>query len=161
MDETVKTQETTQEAEVKETKTFTQEEVNAIVSERVKKERAKYEGFDDLKAKAAKFDEMEEANKTELQKATERAAELEAKIKEMTEAESLRAMRAKVAGETGVPVEMLTETTEEALADQAKAILKFAGKDRYPNVLDGGEAKRTGKLSTSEQFADWMKANMT
>ena len=44
------------EAETQETKTFTQEEVNSIVQERLFKERKKYEGFDEIKAKADNFD---------------------------------------------------------------------------------------------------------
>ena len=62
-------------------KTFTQEEVNAIVADRLDRERKKYEGFDELKEKATKFDEMEEAQKSELQKVTERA---DALAKELT-----------------------------------------------------------------------------
>ena len=58
-------------------KTFTQKELDAIVAERLKRERTKYEGFDELKAKAAKFDELEEASKSELQKVTERAEKLQ------------------------------------------------------------------------------------
>lgn len=151
MEETVN-QEATQATEGK---TFTQEELNQIVSERVKKERAKYEGYDDFKAKAQRFDEMEEASKTELQKAKERAAELETKLKTMEEAEHLREIRSKVASDTGVPAEMLTETTEEALKEQAEAILRFAGRDKYPVIKDGGEARRLGKKTTAEQFSEW------
>ena len=60
-------------------KTFTEEDVNRIVTDRLHRERQKYEGIDldALKEKAAKFDEMEEASKSELQKANEKAAELE------------------------------------------------------------------------------------
>ena len=46
-------------------RTFTQAEVDAIVGDRLKRDRAKYSDYDDLKAKAAKFDELEEANKSE------------------------------------------------------------------------------------------------
>jgi hypothetical protein len=44
-------------------KTFTQAELDKIVQERVGRERAKYEGFEDLKAKAEKFDALEEEKK--------------------------------------------------------------------------------------------------
>ena len=72
MDETVNqgtiTQENaegTQEAQ----KTFTQEEMNRIIADRVQRERSKYNDYDSLKEKAAKYDAHEEASKTELQKA--------------------------------------------------------------------------------------------
>ena len=80
-------------------KTFTQAELDKIVQERVGRERAKYEGFEDLKAKAEKFDALEEEKKSELQKAQEKTAELEAQIKKMTHENEVKAMRSKVATE--------------------------------------------------------------
>lgn len=50
------------------TKTLTQDEVNRIVAERVRKEREKYSDYDVLKEKAEKHDAAEEAKKTEAQK---------------------------------------------------------------------------------------------
>lgn len=55
-------------------KTFTQAELDRVVQERIARERSKFEGFDDLKRKAAEFDRIEEAQKSELEKATARAA---------------------------------------------------------------------------------------
>ena len=162
MDGTVNAQGTNQEADVKETetKTFTQEEVNQIVSERVKKERAKFEGFDDLKAKAAKFDELEEAQKSELQKAQERAEELERKLKAIEHEKDVQSVRAKVAQEKGIPAELLTGETEEACTQQADNILSFAKQAGYPTIKDGGEVGRVGKHSTQEQFEAWAKKNL-
>ena len=54
-------------------RTFTQAELNAIVQERVGETKAKYGDYEELKAKASKYDEQVEASKSELQKATERA----------------------------------------------------------------------------------------
>jgi hypothetical protein len=159
MDGTVNAQGTNQEADVKETetKTFTQEEVNQIVSERVKKERAKFEGFDDLKAKAAKFDELEEAQKSELQKAQERAEELERKLKAIEHEKGVQSVRAKVAQEKGIPAELLTGETEEACISQADKILTFAQSNGYPAVKDSGEVGKTGKATARDQFDQWAK----
>ncbi|MCR5848184.1 MAG: phage capsid protein, partial [Lachnospiraceae bacterium] len=63
-----------------EQKTFTQEEVNSIVAERLGRDRQKYADYDSLKQKAEEFDRLQEANKTELQKATERAEILEKEL---------------------------------------------------------------------------------
>ena len=57
----------------KQDRTFTQAEMDAIIGERLSRERAKFADYDDLKAKASKFDATEEASKSELQKATEKA----------------------------------------------------------------------------------------
>lgn len=95
-------------AQTTDTKTFTQAELDAVVKDRLKREREKYSDYEDLKAKAAKFDELAEANKTELQKVTERAKALEDELNGLKEAEKLRTMRAEVAKETGIPANLLT-----------------------------------------------------
>ena len=137
-----------------EEKTFTQEELNAIVADRLSREKAKYEGFDELKAKAEKYDELEEANKSELQKASERVASLEAELESVRKNEEIRAIRDKVATETGVPANLLTADTEEACTEQANAIKEYAT-PTYPNVRDAGELTGTSKVDTRTQFAQW------
>ena len=82
---TVTTQETPEQG-----RTFTQDEVNAIIGKRLAEDRAKYADYEALKEKAAKFDEAEEAAKSDLQKATERADELQAKLDTMIQADKLR-----------------------------------------------------------------------
>ena len=136
-------------------KTFTQAEVDAIVGDRLKRDRQKYADYDALKEKAEKFDAMEEANKSELQKAIERGDALQNELNSMKAANTVRDMREKVAEETGVPAYLLTATTEEECAEQAKAILEYANPKGYPNVRDGGEVQRTGKPTTRQQFAEW------
>ena len=139
-----------------EEKTFTQAELDAIVSDRLKRERAKYEGFDELKAKADELDALKEANKTELQKATEKAQALEAELATMKKADELRSLREKVAKEKGVPVELLHGESEETCTAEADGILNFAkASGGYPSVKDGGEVTNTTKPSTRQQFAEW------
>ncbi|MDF1596956.1 MAG: hypothetical protein P1T08_12830 [Acidimicrobiia bacterium] len=58
-------------------KTFTQEDLDRVVADRLRRERSKYADYDDLKAKASEFDKAQEEQKTELEKATERAAAAE------------------------------------------------------------------------------------
>lgn len=55
-------------------KTFTQAELDRIVSDRLKREREKFGDVDDLRQKAQKYDELEASQKTELQKATDATA---------------------------------------------------------------------------------------
>ena len=136
-------------------KTFTQDDVNAIVGERLAREREKFADYELLKEKASKFDEAEEASKSELQKATERAEKLESELKTMKKAEELRAIREKVSGETGVPASLLTAETEEGCTEQAKGILAFKGEATYPTLPDGGEVQGAPKGTTKQQFAEW------
>lgn len=61
-------------------KTFTQADVDRIVQERLARAKATPPAdYDDLKSKAAKFDELEEKNKDELTKANDRATAAEAR----------------------------------------------------------------------------------
>lgn len=140
--------------------TFTQEEVNQIVKDRLSRESAKFSDYEELKAKAAKFDEQEEAQKTELQKANEKAAALESELNSLKAENELNAIRSKVASETGLPLNLITATTEELCREQAKAILEYAKPGSYPKVKDNGETKVTGKQTTREQFKEWAKENL-
>ena len=153
MAETVHQEPTTPAAEGQQPeRTFTQAEMNAIISDRLSRERSKYADYDDLKAKAQQFEAAQEAGKTELQKANEKAARLQAQLDTLTKANTLRELRSKVAAATGVPAELLSGDTEEACTAQAQAILKFA-QPGYPS--DGGEVRNNPTGSTRQQFADW------
>ena len=126
-----------------EERTFTQAELNAIVQKRLGEEKAKYENFEELKEKALKFDKIEEESKTELQKATERADSLQKELDAIKTANEERALRERIAQETGVPASLLRGNSEEDLKAQAEAIMGFvkASGSAYPSVRDGGEAK--------------------
>jgi len=139
-------------------KTFTQEDVNKIVGDRIAREREKFADYDAIKEKAAKFDEMEEANKSELQKAHEKASALQAELDGMKAAEQIRRIRDEVAKETGVPSNLLTADTKEGCGEQAQAIKAYAESNRpgYPSVRDSGEATTSTKGTTKEQFEDWV-----
>ena len=109
----------------------TQEDFDRAIRERIERERAKYSDYDELKAKAAKFDEAEEARKTELEKAQARINRLEAAAKARDEADRARAMREKVSKETGVPAELISGTDEESMTEWARGVAAFA-KARVP-----------------------------
>lgn len=145
----------TQNAEA-EQKTFTQEEVNNIVAERLGRDRQKYADYESLKQKAEEFDKLQEANKSELQKATERADALEKQLADIMKANEVRDIRSKISKETGVPIDLLTADTEEECKKQAEAISAFAKPQGYPKVIDGGEVSGTSKRSARDQFAEVM-----
>lgn len=140
-------------------KTFTQEDVNKIVGDRIAREREKFADYDAIKAKAEKLDEMEEANKTELQKALEKVTALQTELDGMKTAEQIRTIRDEVAQTTGVPSNLLTADTKEGCEEQAKAIKAYTESNRpgYPSVKDSGETTTNTKGTTKEQFEDWVK----
>ena len=149
---------TTQNAEqaVPEQQTFTQDDVNRIIAKRV----AKYSDYEELKQKAAKFDEQVEAGKSDLQKATEKANSLQAELDALKQAESMRKMREEVADAKGIPAKLLTGTTAEECEAQAAELLAWAQKasSGYPKVPDGGDPI-TSKPAR-EQFADWLNSQV-
>lgn len=143
-------------------RTFTQAEMDAVLGERLARERAKYADYDALKEKAEAYDAAAEANKSDLQKATERADALEKELKAIKQANQERELREKIATETGVPASLLRGSSEEDLRSQAEAILTFAKpQTSYPQVKDGGEVTHAVGGKTRDQFRDWFEANLS
>lgn len=143
--ETVNTGETQTSTE----KTFTQSQMDAIIGDRLARERSKYADYDSMKEKAAKFDELQEQGKTDLEKANERAEKLQKELDSLKSAETVRQIREKVSADTKVPVELLTGADEETCKKQAEAVLKFAKPAEYP-----GTRKTTVAHSTNTQADD-------
>lgn len=100
-------------------------------------------------------DKLKELQETA--KELERLKSVEAELTELKSANALRDMREKVSRETGIPMSMLTQDTEEACTAQANAIKEFAKPSSYPIIPDGGEPGSAGKLSTREQFSEWFR----
>lgn len=143
-------------------RTFTQAELDAIITDRLNREREKYAGFEDYKAKAEKFDAAEEANKSDLQKAQEQAAHYKAQLDAFQKEIETRNARDKVEKETGVPSTLLTGETEEECKKQAENILAWRGEaPKYPAVKDSGEAAKVSGGKTRDQFANWFNESLT
>lgn len=141
-----------------EPKLFTQEEVNEWLAKDRRKTAEKYADYDSLKEKAAKYDEIEAANKSELEKANEQIASLTAQLDGIKKAEELRDLRTKIATENNIPVELLTGATEEECNAQVSTIKGVLEKSGIPiTVNDGGEVIHTGKLDPGTAFANWAK----
>ena len=137
-------------------RTFTQSELSAIVADRLGREQEKYQDYATLKEKADKYDAEQEAGKTELQKATERAAALQAQVEAYTKADNLRSIREKVSQETGVPANLLYGEDEDSCKAQAQAILNYAKPQSGGTAIrDGGDPQAKPSGSTRDQFADW------
>ena len=138
-------------------KTFTQADVDRIVTKRL----SAFADYDELKAKAEKFDEVEEANKSELQKAIDKANKLQSELETLTKQNEIRQVRDEVSQTTGVPASLLTGSTKDECEAQAKAIAEYKAQSApsaYPAVKDGGDPQLNAKKSTRDQFADWLNA---
>lgn len=127
-----------------------QADLDRIVTERLAREKAKFADYDDLKSKASKLDELEAANKTELEKATARA---EAAERERDEART-QSLRAQVAADKGVPAASLLGTTKEELEAKADELIAWRDADKKPKPKPAvgqlksgatGDAEHTGR----------------
>lgn len=99
-----------------------QEDLNRIIADRVARERAKVADYKDLKAKAARLDEIEAANKSEVEKAAERIAALEADNQRIQS----EALRSRIQAKFGISDDdaalFLTGTDEETLTLQGQRL---------------------------------------
>ena len=122
--------------------TFSQEDVNRIVQERLQREREKYSDYDELKSAAERAQELE----TEKQTLAEKLAEFEAK-------EERQKLVSTVADETGVPADALRGETKEELeahAEVLKSLMKttgpvIPGQEKRPNKIEESDEKKAVK----------------
>lgn len=151
-------------------KTFTQEQLEAIITERLARERSKYADYDALKNKAQ---EIEDAKKSEIERAQERALKAEQKAKELEAATLARLTTAEaraIAAELGfakpdkaIKLADLTNAVEngEVNADKIKTALESLAKE-MPELLTRKNAPAVGATNPtkSEQPAESREARM-
>lgn len=119
-----------------------QEQLDGILKGRLARERekatAKFADYDELKAKAAKFDEAEAAQMSDLEKAKKEVEELKAAAKR-DEADRVRDLKAKVSKATGVPADLISGADEESMTAFAKSVAEFAKKPSAPALNESGK----------------------
>lgn len=141
-------------------RTFTQDEVNSLFAREKRDVRAefeaKYADYDELKAKAEQFDAIEEARKTELERANDAAAKAEqdaadwkAKF-EAAEAERERAEAVRAAAaEFGVSAETLSRMSGDVRANAEFLRAQEDARPKYGDMRDDGEQPQA--LMTPEE----------
>lgn len=103
--------------------TLTQADVDRIVAERLKRERAKYADYDELKAKAAAADKVGESEKNEAQKLTDQLAKMQADLDEERRQRRIIEVAADK-GLTPAHVKRLTGNSKEELEASADELLE-------------------------------------
>lgn len=115
-------------------------------------------GVEDLQAQltqaSATIEELKQGA-AGLEEAQKKAQQFETELTELKTANAIREVREKVSKATGIPVSLLTATTEEDCTAQAVGIKEYARPSTYPQVADGGEPGGIAKPSTRDQFAEW------
>lgn len=137
----------------------TQEDLDKIIGKRLAREREKYAGFEDLKAKAEKYDAIEEGQKTELQKLQERIEKAEKENAVFKQREQVNTWAAEVSKETGVPANLLRGSTKDELESHAAMLKEFTGEQSTAPVVqsDGKKPKSKAGVTTAELFEEATK----
>jgi hypothetical protein len=131
-----------------------EEQLEKRIGARLARERAKYADYSDLKTKAAEFDKLQEASKSEVQKVSERMAQLEKEL----ESERFNNVRTAVASAKGVPAHRISGATPEELeasADAYLAEIADIAKPRPPRSgsLKSGATGSDNRLDPKEKSA--------
>ena len=120
-----------------------QEQFDQVIKSRIERAQAKavekFADYDELKAKAAKFDEAEAAQMSDLEKAKKEVEELKAAAKR-DEADRVRDLKAKVSKATGVPADLISGSDEESMTAFAKSVAEFAKKPSAPALKESGKS---------------------
>lgn len=138
-----------------------QDEFNRIIADRLSRERAKFADYDDLKTKATELATLQAAQLTESEKAAQRTADLEAKVKGYETKEQVAKWKAEVAQATGVPAAALSGSTLEdiqAHAEVLKPLITTPPAERGPLVTTEGTGKPGDRVA---QLAQTDLASMT
>lgn len=142
-----------------ETKTF-----DADYVKKLRDEAAKYRTEAKANAKAAEeLAKIQDANKSEADKQAERLAQAEERAKAL----EVKATRAEVASEKGIPAQILagpedgTPEALEAFADLVIAYTEQAGKPRPPSPdPNQGRSGGNGPKTTADSFAEFFRNNL-
>lgn len=120
---------TEEQAQEVQTEAATSHEVDWKAEARKWEARAK-----ENKSKADKLDEIEEASKTALEKATERAQKAESQVKAYEQEAQRKQWLEEVSSETGLPVSVLRGSTREEIEAHAQILKPYFEKPSAPIV---------------------------
>ena len=132
-----------------------QDELNRIVQERLK--RAVPADLKDIKAKAAKFDELEESTKSDIQKANDKAAAAEAEVATIP-AKTAEALKTHLVALHKINAEdaelFLTATDPDLLLKQVERLMGRTAEDDAARKKGGGVVPKEGKNPAAREDED-------
>lgn len=161
-------------------KTYSQEELDRIIGERLGRERQKYGDYEDLKKRAGEYDKLKASQMSDLEKAQAKAADEEKKRitaeREAAEAR-LEAKKLLILEELGLAKSFANRvfgTTEEEIRNDAKALQKLlgekgkavgsasnpgggGGQDEVARARQVAEARNKGPARPEGAFDPWAR----
>jgi hypothetical protein len=136
-----------------EPKTFTQEQVNALIASEKRKFGEKYADYDELKTKAAQLDEIAQASKSDLEKALERASQAEAKVAAFEQREQVSKWAKEITKDSAIPASALRGNTREELEAHFKELEALIPKQQPPKRTPVPAGKPAGEGGGSAAVA--------
>lgn len=134
-------------------KTFTQEQVNAMLADQKRKVSEKFQDYDDIKAKASKLDEIEQASKTELEKEREARSTAETELAQYRQKEQVSTWAAEIVKGSAIPAHVLRGSTREELESHFNDLKDLAPKQQRtpipPGKKDGDKGSRAAEALRS------------
>lgn len=143
-----------------------QEDFDRIIADRLSRERAKFADYDAVKAKATEFDKLAEAQKSETEKALERAEAAEKKAAAYESEKQVAAWASEIAKGSPVPASALRGTSKEELAahfEELKALIpeQSPKKGALGPYVPGEGSTPSGNLGgPGQEFADWFNGQL-
>lgn len=145
-------------------KTFTQAQLNSFLASQKRDIESKFDGFEDIKAKATQFDQLTESTKSEVQRANESAAEFKARSETEArekDAVKLENRRYKISAEKRLDPDLWDRVTgstdEEITADVDKLVTKFGSTAKPAGALRSGASASTA-TNPKERAASALRA---
>ena len=134
----------------------TQADFDKAIGDRVARERGKYSDYSDLKKKAGEFDKLAEANKSDIDKATDRTTKAEAEVATIP-AKVADALRAHLVALHEIDTDdadlFLTGSDPELLLKQVTRLLAQKGEQSDDRKKKGNHVPREGQ-NTSSNHSD-------
>lgn len=127
------------------TKTLTQDQVNALLAKQKREMAEKFADYDDLRAKASKLDEIEQASRSELQKLLDENTTLKTRVESFEREKQVAAWAAEITKDSGIPPEALRGNTKEELEQHFTVLSSLVPKQQQkrhvvpPGTPSGGQ----------------------
>lgn len=107
---------------------------------------------------AKRLKELEDAQKTELQREREAREAAEKAAAELRAERELTQIRAQVSKSTGIPAEVLRGNTQEEIEDHAQSLKALLPEPRKPGQVPAeGRTVSTGSGDPAQQFAELIR----
>lgn len=107
--------------------------------------------------KAKKFEEYEEANKSEFEKLTERNKKLEEELSGIKSREERNKLAQEISKDTGVPADLIVGTTEDEMREFAEKIKEYATPKSSAKVPKSSKFDTNGIQDAKRQLAQQLR----